>query len=210
MKEIVTENWSRRGVYEAFRHLDFPFYHVAFRVDVTRLKSYTKQNDLSFYYSLVYLTAKSANSVENFRLRLIGGRIYDVGETTPSFTFLKPGSDAFQIATCRLTDTLDGFNRKAKAMTTAQKEFIAGDDVPADELLYISCLPWLDMTSASSERHLNPDDSIPRISWGKYTEDSRGKLTLTMAVDVNHKLIDGFHIGRLYETLQGLIDALPL
>ena len=105
MKELDIEKWERKGIYDVFRHLDFPFYHVAFRVDVTNLKRFTKVHGLSFYYSLVYLVGKAANSIECFRLRFIDGKIYDVGETIPSLTFLKKGSEAFQVVNCALTSS---------------------------------------------------------------------------------------------------------
>lgn len=208
MKEFIIENWSRKGVYELFRNLDFPFYHVSFRIDVTALKRFTKEHDLSFYYSLTYLVTKAANSVENFRLRFFDGKIYDVGNMAPSLAFLKPGNEAFQIVNCCLTSSIEEFTPKLKSLVSCQEAFIGGDDVPDYQLLYISCLPWMDVISSSSERHLNPDDAIPRITWGKYVEDSEGRLTLGMSVDVNHKVVDGIHIGKFYETLQKMIDRL--
>lgn len=33
-------------------------------------------------------------------------------------------------------------------------------------------------------------------------------MTLGMSVEVNHRLIDGVHIGRFAQALEGLIDAL--
>lgn len=51
MKEFNITGWSRREIYEAFSQFDFSFYHVAFYVDVTRLKAYTSKRGLSFYYS---------------------------------------------------------------------------------------------------------------------------------------------------------------
>lgn len=53
------------------------------------------------------------------------------------------------------------------------------------------------------------DDSVPPIAWGKYTEES-GRLTLGIPIEVNHRLIDGLHIGRFAEELTRLIDELPL
>lgn len=50
MKEIGIENWERKDIYGLFRHLDFPFYYVSFRVDLTNLKRFTVDNGLSFYY----------------------------------------------------------------------------------------------------------------------------------------------------------------
>ena len=52
------------------------------------------------------------------------------------------------------------------------------------------------------------DDSVPHIAWGKYTEKG-GRLTLGISIEVNHRLIDGLHIGRFAEELTRLIDELP-
>lgn len=210
MKELDIEKWARKGIYDMFRHLDFPFYHVAFRVDVTRLKQYTKARGLSFYYSLVYLVGKAANSIENFRLRFIDGKIYDVGDTVPSMTFLKKGSEAFQVVNCALTPLLDEYTDKVKSLTENQTVFFGGEDYPEHQLIYASCLPWIDMMSSSSEHFLNPDDAIPRIAWGKYIEGADDRLTLGMSVDANHKVVDGYHIGKFYEKLQNMIDGLEI
>ena len=210
MKELDIENWERKGIYDMFRHLDFPFYNVAFRVDVTSLKQYTKVRELSFYYSLVYLVVKAANSIENFRLRFIDGKIYDIGDIVPSLTFLKKGSEAFQVVNCSLTPSLDEYTDKVKFLTDSQSVFLGGENYPEQQLIYVSCLPWIDMMSSSSEHFLNPDDAIPRIAWGKYIEGADGRLTLGMSVDANHKVVDGYHIGKLYERLQQMIDGLEI
>lgn len=52
------------------------------------------------------------------------------------------------------------------------------------------------------------DDSVPHIARGKYTEEG-GRLTLGISVEVNHRLIDGLHIGRFFAELTRLIDELP-
>ena len=48
---------------------------------------------------------------------------------------------------------------------------------------------------------------MPRISWGKYTEEN-GRLMLGMSVEVNHRLIDGVHIGQFAAALEAGIDSL--
>ena len=47
------------------------------------------------------------------------------------------------------------------------------------------------------------DDSVPHIAWGKYTEEG-GRLTLGISIEVNHRLIDGLHIGRFFAELTRL------
>ena len=66
----------------------------------------------------------------------------------------------------------------------------------------------MEITSLSSERVIDADDAVPRIAWGKYVERD-GKLQLCVSVDVNHRLIDGYYIGRFYQELQNRINSLP-
>ena len=51
-------------------------------------------------------------------------------------------------------------------------------------------------------------DSTPRILWGRFETDGTGRKTLAYTVQVNHRLIDGIHLNRLYEALSGAIRAL--
>ena len=81
----------------------------------------------------------------------------------------------------------------------------------ADDLIYFSCLPWMDVTAVTNERELLApnarDDSIPRICWGTYTLGN-DRVYLGISVEVNHRLIDGVHIGHFAEALTRRIQAL--
>lgn len=81
----------------------------------------------------------------------------------------------------------------------------------ADNLVYFSCLPWIETTAITNERDLaSPiakDDSIPRICWGKYTQEN-DRIYLGISVEVNHRLIDGFHIGLFAQALTRKIEEL--
>lgn len=208
MKEFDITGWKRREIYEAFSQFDFPFYHVAFYVDVTRLKAYTSKRGLSFYYSMIWLATKAADSILNFRLRIENGKLYDIESSVPGLTFLKSGHEDFQIVVCSLTDSLDDYTGKVRNLTENQSSFKGGENVPEQEQIYFSCLPWMEISSLSSERVIDADDAVPRIAWGRYVERD-GRLQLCVSVDVNHRFIDGYYIGRFYQELQKSIDGLP-
>ena len=59
----------------------------------------------------------------------------------------------------------------------------------------------------SCERDFDPDDAIPRIAWGKYREEN-GRLVLGMSLEVNHRLVDGLHIGLFARELDRVMDSL--
>ena len=207
MTVIDKETWPRRGHYEFFAPMSNPFYSLTFPVDVTNLKSYTKRNKLSFYYSLVYLVTKAMDQVEAFRYKCRGEEIVLHDHLIPSFTDLKPGSELFHITTLEAGEDMAGFCRRAGEASRAQTKFINNGPWPGDQLIYFTCQPWFPITSLTNERDLNPEDSVPRVAWGKY-EEKDGRLVLSMSLELNHRLVDGIHVGQFYQRLNALMEAL--
>ncbi len=200
------ENWARKETCDFFSRLSNPFYSVSFRLDVTRLYDFCKARGLSFYYALVYLSTQAVNETEAFSYALRDGTLVRLPARKPSFTDLKKGADNFYIVTMPCEGTLEDFCRAAKEKSAAQTAFIDMSE-ESDELIFLSCLPWLDLTALTNERDFDPDDAIPRLAWGKYAERD-GRRELGYSVEVNRRFIDGLHIGRFAGRLQALIDGL--
>lgn len=53
--------------------------------------------------------------------------------------------------------------------------------------------------------NIDRDDSIPRVGWGKFVPEG-DRLRMTVALQVNHRLIDGLHIGKFAQLLQSRLD----
>ena len=198
--------WPRREVYDFFSRIDDPFYMVTFQTDVTAVREYTKRNNLSFYYTTVYLCTAACNAVPAFRLAIRGGQVWELEARSPSFTDLHPGSEVFHIVTMPCAGTLAEFCRAAAEKSAAQTAFL-DQQGESDALIYFSCLPWVELTALTNERDHDPDDSVPRIAWGRYTAQD-GRLKLGLSLEVNHRLIDGVHIGQFAQALERRIAAL--
>ncbi len=206
-KVIDYEGWPRREVYEFFSAADQPFYNLGYRLDVTNAYSFAKKNGVSFYMVLTYLVTKAINSVEAFRYARLDGQLVLFDELMPSFTDLRPGSESFHIVTLPCEGDILTFCREAKRRSLAQDCFI-DLSVEGQNLIYISCLPWLDLTAMSHERKFDPDDAIPRVAWGRIVDAAGGRRELGMTMELNHRFIDGCHIARFNDRLCELMQAL--
>ena len=210
MESFDYNSWPRREAYEFFSDISNPFYMVTFRQDVTRLYDFVKAEGLSFYYAMIWACTRALNAVEAFRLAIREGEIVRLPGRMPSFTDLQPGAEQFHIVTMDCSEDIREFCREAAQKSRAQKSFI-DLSLETDELIYLSCLPWIDLTALTNERDLSApgarDDSIPRIAWGQYTEEN-GRKILGLSLEVNHRLIDGVHIGRFAQALNTVIDEL--
>ena len=198
--------WPRREVYDFFSRMDDPFYMVTFQTDVTAVREYTNRNNLSFYYTMVYLCTAACNAVPAFRQVIRGGQVWELEARSPSFTDLHPGSEVFHIVTMPCAGTLAQFCRAAAEKSAAQTTFL-NQQAETDALIYYSCLPWVELTALTNERDHDPDDTVPRIAWGRYVQ-REGRLRLGVSLEVNHRLIDGLHIGQFVQALERRIAAL--
>ena len=206
MEPIDLNAWGRKELYTFFSGMSQPFYSVSFTVDVTDVYRYVKPRGLSFYYALVYLCTQAVNEVDAFQYVIQGQTVFHIPRRIPSFTDLKPGSDTFHIVTLPAGEDLDAFCTAARAKSRAQTSFLDQASETAD-LIYFTCLPWVELTAMTNERDFDPDDSVPRIGWGRYREEN-GRKTLQISMELNHRLTDGVHVGRFYEALCCGIQAL--
>lgn len=210
MAELNYETWKRREAYEFFSRLSNPFFMVTFRQDVTGLYDYVKKNGSSFYNAMIWCCTEALNQIEAFRVTKRDGKLLLLDRRNPSFTVLKPGAEQFSIVTMEHIPDITRFCAEAAKKIQVQTDFI-DPEKETDDLIYYSCLPWLDLTALTNERDMQGpgalDDSIPRIAWGKFTEEN-GRKKLGISVEVNHRFIDGFHIGQFAQRLDEIIEKL--
>ena len=76
-------------------------------------------------------------------------------------------------------------------------------------MIFFSCLPWVDVTALTNERDFDADDAIPRIAWGKFVEEN-GRWMLGLSLEVNHRFIDGLHIGQFVKALEKSMEELAV
>jgi chloramphenicol O-acetyltransferase type A len=208
MDMIDLDRWDRKEHFTYFRSADYPQFNICASLDITRFLDYVKENKLPFYYAMIFVATVSANSITNFRYRIRNDKVVLHDRLHPSFTHLNKENGLFKYVTADMGDDLREFARIAGEKAEQQKGLFApGDGDERDDLLYLTCIPWVSFTHISHTITLSKDDSIPRISWGKYFSDS-GKTLLPFSVQVNHALTDGYHIGQYYTVLQNYFDHL--
>ena len=173
---------------------------------MTRLRAYTKARGLSFYHSLIWLCTRALERVDAFSYAVSEDRVVRLESRRSSFTHLKAGSETFRIVTVPCEGSLEDFCAAAREKCERQERFIdyAGEGI---DMIFFSCLPWVDVTALTNERDLDVDDAIPRIAWGKFVEEN-GRKTLGLSIEVNHRFIDGLHIGQFARALETLFAEL--
>ena len=206
MHFINLNTWTRRKHFEFFKDMANPHVNFCANVDITQLRAFIKKHELPFTQTLVYLVARTANSVKEFRYRIRGDQIVVHDRVHPSFTVMTDVEDVFTFCTVNYDPKLKPFIEHTTRVINFRKRNLTLKDEPGqDELLFLSAIPWFSFTSFQHPMHSPPIDSVPRIAWGKYFEEN-GRIKMPLAVQAHHGLVDGVHIGRYYQYFQGLLD----
>lgn len=212
MKYVDIENWKRKEHFEFFYKMDYPQYNICMDLDITNFLSFTQKEKLSFYYSMIYAVTRIANESENFRYRIRDGKVILHDVIHPSFTEMNDdvSDDLFKMVTVDLIEPIADFVEEARKESQDQKIYFDPKKlIGRDDLIYITCIPWISFTHLSHTISLKKDDAVPRISWGKYYNEG-DKVLLPFSVQVHHALADGIHVGRYIERLQSYLDNIGM
>ncbi len=209
MKALDKDNWDRNDLVEKYADYVFPYINLGAEVDVTNLYRFVKANDLSFYCAMMHTALRVALEIPNFLYRLVDGEPMICERLNPEFTHLQAGSDHFLIVTGTYQEDLVSFCREtAERMRRAAEEHldIKIGHTDSQEILYISCIPWVKYTHFVRTFDHAATDNIPRVSWGKFEWDEKGRLKMPLSVQVHHALVDGYHVGIYMQRVQELLD----
>lgn len=196
------DSYKRKNHFEYFNGLGFPYMGTTVNVDVTDFVGAVKQEKLPFFLTFCYCISRAANSVPEFRQRIRGGRIIEFDNCKTSHTVAQEdGTYCY----CTLDSHMafeDYLPYAIRAQEAARMQnSIDEEKEDTDGLLFISTLPWFPYTSLIQPVPM-PADSNPRITWGKYFEDS-GKYLMPVSVLCHHGLVDGAHLASFYRSLDG-------
>ena len=209
-RRIDRNTWNRDAHDRLFARLEVPFYSISWRLDVTEAASFAKRRGVSFYAVMIWATMQAVNGVEAFRYELRGDEVWLLDHRDPSYTY--PWDDElFGICGIPWIDGEDPISFAARMRTAEQRNRSPIPTAEADAAghdVYISSTPWFDYTHVTQEFPLDNTDSTPRIMWGRFSENEQGRKILSYTVQVNHRLIDGIHLARLLDGLNGAILAL--
>ncbi len=207
MKYIDLETYPRRSHFHYFKGLAFPYVGLTANVDVTNLIDAAKRRGCSSFMACLYATATAVNAVPALRQRIQGDGIIEFDRCNTAHTVAKEDGT---FVNCQTDSTLDfdtflamGETWHAKAK---EQEGFLNDQEDETGLVFVSCAPWVQFTSVIQPVPI-PGDSNPRIIFGKYFQEN-GRTMMPLAIQCNHALVDGLHIGRFYQKFQEFADTI--
>ena len=207
MKYLDIENWNRKQLFQHFRTMADPTFGLVADVEVSKTYQSAKEKGESFFVRYLHACMKAINSVENLKYRIEGDKvaIYEVinasatiarSDNTFGFSYILYSEDFkefyqnFQQEKDRILNSTDLF----------PLQYSLG-------CIHCSAIPWVSFTGHKEPFSGNKDNSVPQLAFGKLKEEN-GKMLLPVAINVNHALVDGYHIGQFFEKFQQELDKI--
>ncbi len=197
-------SWARRDLFEFFRGYDKPYFNVCVQLDITELLALLrKRPDASVSLAYHYLALRIANEVEPFRYRLRDGKVL-VHDVIHGATTVLLSNESFAFAYFDYTADYRKFSADAQGVITEVKREGTFKSRPSDDLIHFTTLPWVSFTSFSHARNWGQEDSVPKITFGKFTNEGK-RVLMPFSVEVHHALMDGLHVGRYLSRLEAVL-----
>ena len=208
MKIIDIENWDRKNQYDFFKNYEDPFFNITATLEVTNLYRFCKAHKLSFFLAGLYVANKAMNQIPEFKLRLDDGKVIAFDGIDISSTVLND-DDTFSFCHFESYSSIFEFIENGLKTIENLKNSIVGDsDVNAIAVVHSTTIPWVSITGFKHARNGNEKEiGIPKIVFGKYYNQDNRKI-MPFSVEVHHALMDGIHVGLLFEKMQSIIDYL--
>ncbi len=206
-KEINPDTWKRKALFEFFKGFDDPFFNISSNLDVTQLYLFCKKYKQSFFLSNLFCALETANEIPAFKMRLLDGKLVEYDEINIGSTILHD-DETFSFCYFGRDSDIIEFNRKGKENIEKQK-YSKKLEPRLNELnaAHCSVIPWITFTSFKHAKNFGKGDTIPKIVFGKLF-DENGRKKMPVSIEVNHAMMDGFHVGKYFEKFQERINSL--
>jgi len=208
MKVLNIDTWDRKEHFEFFNTFSDPYFSVTSKLDVTQAKSYASEKKISFFAVYLHACMQAINSVENFRYRIVDEKVvcYDIIHASP--TILRPNK-TFGFSFIHYNPNLQDF----VVNITKEKDRIFNSSslfppVNSLDCIYCSAMPWIAITG-HKEPVKGEKESVPKLAFGKVVA-TNGVYEMSVAVSVNHALVDGYHLGCFFEKFQEYLNSYKL
>jgi len=199
-KKIDLNTYPRKDHFTMFSKMQNPILNVSVQVDITEWLKRIKAEGKPFFLSCMYEVAEAANEVPQLRQRIKDGGIVEYDHCASSYTVLAK-DESFRFCFADTSVPFDEYLERTKVeqkKAECEPKLVDHEDVLS--CFFMSCIPWFSFTELSLPFNDNTF-SNPSFTFGKYYEQN-GRTLMPLAIQVNHALVDGVHLGKMFTKIE--------
>ena len=172
---------------------------------MSKAYDFAKAHDVSFFGKYLHDCMKAINEIDELKLRIQDDTVVKFETINASATLMR-SDQTFGFSYIEFDNELDPFlshliSEKNRIETTGAL-FPLRNDL---ECIHCSAMPWVNF-SGHKEPVSGALDSVPKLAFSKIIKENDGKMMMNVSINVNHALVDGYHVGLFAEKFQHYLN----
>lgn len=209
MKKIDLESWNRKEHFDFFSKMASPYFGIVSEVDCTRAYEKAKGRNQSFFATYLHQSMIAVNATEALKYRILGEDVVVYDTIHAGSTIARPDG-TFGFIFVPFSPDFETFNDALQLEIAAVQNSsglrLNNDDLKND-LIRHSVLPWTHFSALLHPTNLDPKESVPKITFGKFILRD-GRKFLPVSIEAHHGLVDGLHVSQYFERFQAELDRI--
>ena len=204
-EKIDRDTWVRKEYFEHYFSNIPCTYSMTVRLDITQI---VKQQ-VKLYPAMLYYLTTVVNRHSEFRTAFNENNELGIySEMIPCYTVFHKDTEAFSNIWTNYTPNFEEFCNAYEndiLQYVNEKGMTAKPNVPSN-YFNVSMIPWATFEGFNLNLQKGYDYLKPIFTIGKYYQET-GRTLIPLATQVHHAVCDGFHVCRLIDELQELINS---
>lgn len=202
--ELNMETWERGAIFRHFINDLRCVMSMTVEIDVTDFLQVIHKKGYQFYPAMIWTVSSAINSREELRMGYDeNGKAGIWDYVSPYYAhFYKKEERFVKLVTeyhpdCRVFHQryLDDMERFRDLRWFDLKEL-------PPNLFDLSCLPWVHYQSFDMHIFDSGIYLAPVVTWGKYTRNAQGRMTMPLSMNIHHAAADGYHLSRFFSDVE--------
>lgn len=203
-EKIDRDTWVRKEYFEHYFSNIPCTYSMTVGLDITQI---VKQQ-VKLYPAMLYYLTTVVNRHSEFRIAFNENNELGIySEMIPCYTVFHKDTEAFSNIWTNYTPNFEEFCNAYEndiLQYVNEKGMTAKPNVPSN-YFNVSMIPWATFEGFNLNLQKGYDYLKPIFTIGKYYQET-GRTLIPLATQVHHAVCDGFHVCRLIDELQELIN----
>ena len=203
-EKIDRDTWVRKEYFEHYFSNIPCTYSMTVKLDITQIM----KQQVKLYPAMLYYLTAVVNRHSEFRTAFDENNELGIySEMIPCYTVFHKDIETFSNIWTNYTPDFEEFCNAYEndiLQYGHEKGMIAKPNVP-DNYFNVSMIPWATFEGFNLNLQKGYDYLKPIFTIGKYYQET-GRTLIPLATQVHHAVCDGFHVCRLIDELQELIN----
>lgn len=203
--KIDRDTWPRKEYFDHYFAQVPCTYSAVFQLDITSLR----RSGEKLYPAMLYCISTVVNRHREFRMACnAAGEIGWYDRVHPCYTIFHKDTETFSNLWTEYDPDYTAFReayRRTLSVYGEQPGMMPQPDTPPNTFP-VSMIPWASFEGFNLNLQNGYDYLPPIFTMGKFYEEN-GRVRLPLAVQVHHAVCDGFHLCRLVNEMQELLDS---